>query len=101
MRPPANGCPVNGSFGWRADAEKSPARSSGVGGTAVLNSCDCRIRVPWYDPNTNVRSRITGPPAVKPNWFCLRSGLSVEKKLRAFNALLRRYSQNEADRKSV
>src|SRR5689334_6041063 len=101
MRPPGNGCPVRGSFGCRADAEKSPARSSGVGGAAVLKSCDCRMRVPWYDPNTNVRSRITGPPAVKPNWFCLRSGLSVEKKLRAFNALFRKYSHKEACRRFV
>ena len=95
MRPPGNGCPVCGSLGMRADAEKSPARSSGDGGTAVLKSCDWRIRVPWYEPKTKVRFRISGPPAAKPNWLCFRSGLSTEKKLRAFSALLRRYSQSE------
>ena len=47
----------------------------------VLKSCDCRMRVPWYEPNTNVRFRITGPPAVKPNWFCFRSGLSGREEI--------------------
>ena len=41
MRPvgmiaPGKGCPVSGSFGLLADCEKSPARSSAVGTTAVL-----------------------------------------------------------------
>src|SRR5262249_17380290 len=85
--------PVSGSLGRRVELEKSPRRSASVGGMAVAKSCVSRILMPWYDPKKKVRLRIAGPPNVKPNWFCLRSGLSAEKKFRAFSALFRRYSQ--------
>ena len=36
MMPPGNDWPVRGSLGLIADCEKSPARSSAVGTTAVF-----------------------------------------------------------------
>ena len=47
MMPFGNGWLVEGSFGFRREAEKSPVRSAAVGGSAVENNCDARTRSPW------------------------------------------------------
>src|SRR5262249_60715343 len=32
-------------------------------------------RIPWYDVKKSNLSFLTGPPSVKPNWFCLSAPL--------------------------
>src|SRR5690242_8220696 len=76
--------PVSGSLGLTEELEKSPWRSAAVGGRAVASRDVCRTSVPWKEPKKNSLLRMTGPPAVKPYWFCTSVGLVVEKKFRAF-----------------
>src|SRR6185437_14346210 len=90
-----------------SNPEKSPVRCAGVGTITEVAIGVRRVNVPWYAKKKNVRSLPrynlgidAGPPHVPPNWLRFNPSVNFApftmgaKKLAAFSALLRTYSNN-------